>query len=212
MNGYAYLLDIRQFNASNIELASALVTTERRKKAEVYLDRGDRCTSIGAGLLLQYLLKTYYLGNFVVSYSETGKPMIIGQKGIFVSLSHSGWYCACAISDTPIGIDIQQHCGEFPLIINHFFTNVEKIYLESFPEDERQKQFYKLWCRKEAELKATGVQSIRQTNGISAKKGWVFYDFQFEGASCAIYGKNHVCPHEIPILAVDTIVETLAQR
>jgi len=212
VNGFAYLLDIRQFNASNIEFASALVTSERRIKADVYLERSERWASIGVGLLLQYVLKTHYQDHLLVSYSETGKPKIIGQKGVYISLSHSGNYCACAVSEAPIGIDIQEHTGDYPLIIKHFFRDDEKRYLASFLEADREEHFYRLWCRKEAELKAIGAHSIRQTNAVFAPDGWVFRDFLFDGTFCAIYGKCGYCPAEAPILSVDFTIDSLNSK
>jgi len=176
------------------------------------LESIDRCASIGVGILLQYVLKAYYHYNYLVTFSENGKPKVIGEKGIFVSLSHSGNYCAVAISEAEIGIDLQEHSGDYPLIVKHFFNNEEKQYLASLQDPDREEQFYRLWCRKEAEFKAKKLQSIRQTNAMTANKGWGFRDFLFDGTSCAIYGKCGYCPSEISILFIEQILESLTSK
>lgn len=77
--------------------------------------RLKKCAAIGNGavrmqgytaeLALSYALSGERLSPPVYSYGENGKPVI--ESG-FISLSHSGNWAVCAVSDAPIGIDIEE--------------------------------------------------------------------------------------------------------
>ncbi len=209
MSGYAHLLDIRKLDVRAMERASMLVNAQRREKALAFSDEGERRASIGAGLLLQYMIKAYCHEDTVVHYLQDGKPILVGNDGMHVSLSHSGGFCACALSKAPVGIDVQEHCGSFPLIVKRIFTDEERQYLESIPETDKDEQFYRLWCRKEAQLKATGAIDLRRTNALEEREGWVFYDFTLYNASCSIYGKTDNCSVSIPTLPFGQVMEAL---
>lgn len=104
-----------------------------------------------------------------VNYEPKGKPYILHVPWHY-NLSHSGDYVALAISDAPVGIDIQQKRTYTDSLVKRFFSEVEAAVYESlFPADaserERTKQlfgdretlFYTLWCRKEAYGKLLGT-------------------------------------------------------
>ncbi len=210
MSGYARLLDISGFDARAMKRASKLVTAARREKALAFSDEGERRASIAAGLLLQYMLKMYCSEAAIVRYLPNGKPILIDNDGMHVSLSHSGYFCACAMSKAPVGIDVQEHCGSFPLIVKRIFTDEERRFIESAPGEDKDGQFYRLWCRKEAQLKAAGISDLRRTNALEEKAGWVFHDFVLDRASCSIYGERDSCPDSVSILSIGSVMESLA--
>lgn len=90
-----------------------------------------------------------------LTYDEKGKPHIYdidGRDAIHFSLSHSGDYVACMISDKPCGIDIEKHSEK---------REYEKIAARICTENEiknvsSKEDFYKIWTLKESILKATG--------------------------------------------------------
>jgi len=91
------------------------------------------------------------------TFGERGKPYLKNFPYYF-SLSHSGEYIFLVISDTEVGVDIQQRK---PLgnskIAERFFTEEEKQELATCStEQERESCFYRLWTQKEAYGKLTG--------------------------------------------------------
>lgn len=89
-------------------------------------------------------------------YGKKGKPYL--AKGPYFSLSHSGRYAACAVSDQEIGLDIQQ-CKRtaWEKTARRFYTSGEQACLECLEnEQEKERLFYRLWTRKEAYGKLTG--------------------------------------------------------
>lgn len=97
--------------------------------------------------------------SLTVAYGDKGKPYIPHVPWHY-NLSHSGDYAALAISDTPVGMDIQQMRPYRDALVKRFFSEDEAAAYESLVSRDIQKTlFYTLWCRKEAygKLKGTGL-------------------------------------------------------
>lgn len=150
------ILDIRNLN---IEEISKKVSEERLKKAEKYKYDADRVRAIAAHYLLNDMIEQLNI-NIETPVSPVvdshGKPHIYdeNEKDLFeFSLSHSGDYVACIISDKKCGIDIEK-ISDRPF---------EKIAKRICHEEELKdingdvKRFYDYWTLKESILKAVGL-------------------------------------------------------
>ena len=95
---------------------------------------------------------------------------ILGIKPPFFSLSHSGDFAVAAVSEFPVGIDIQklEFCEngniedlsskikKYDNLAKRFFSPKEIDYLSTFTDDlNRTERFFILWTMKEAFLKAS---------------------------------------------------------
>lgn len=82
----------------------------------------------------------------------------VGCRIIEFNVSHSGAYFLIALSQHPVGIDIEVHRGRPHLqqIAHRFFSEPEWKYLETFEEKDQVAGFYTLWTRKEAFIKGVG--------------------------------------------------------
>lgn len=80
--------------------------------------------------------------------AENGKPYI--PNAPFFNLSHSGDFVIIAVSEKPVGIDIQEPVApeRAQKIARRFFT---------LEEQELTARFTELWTRKEAYIKFTGI-------------------------------------------------------
>lgn len=83
---------------------------------------------------------------------EYGKPYFIDIENAYFSLSHSGKIAACAISDTPVGVDVQSERRPNMALAKRFFSEREYAEVNSEPEI----MFNRIWTRKEAAAKADG--------------------------------------------------------
>ncbi len=92
-----------------------------------------------------------------------GKPYLPCDPNIHISASHSGDYLICAVSNTAIGIDIQEHStlkDETPAetrirlrkLANRFLHPEEAEYIAPHPDQH----FFKVWTAKESYVKYTG--------------------------------------------------------
>ena len=78
---------------------------------------------------------------------------------LYVSISHSGDWIAAAISNVPIGIDIETFSKQrdFIAIASHVFSAAEISYLKSCNAQELKQNFYLYWTLKESAAKQYGL-------------------------------------------------------
>lgn len=127
---------------------------ESRKQKICALKQLDaRKQSLGAGLLLQQVLSMRGRDSAEVTCDTNGKPML---DGIYFNLSHSHEIVVCAISELPVGCDVEKVQSGAVKVAGRFFTEHEKAYLERFSETERIGEFFRLWTMKESYIKMTG--------------------------------------------------------
>ena len=88
-----------------------------------------------------------------------GKPFIVSDPLLSVSISHSGKYVAAAIGDLPVGIDIE--CiRKTSRQLGEYIATSEEIKIAGSLLDERvQGAELLLWCAKEAALKADNISA-----------------------------------------------------
>lgn len=112
---------------------------------------------LGAVLAKYMLLKFFQIpfSKQYISYGHYGKPYLRDYPNAQFNISHSGQYVACAVSDCPIGVDIQEIVSYRHDVAKRVFDPVEisQIEISSDPSAE----FTKLWTQKEAHLKMLGI-------------------------------------------------------
>lgn len=99
-----------------------------------------------------------------IQEGEKGKPGFVSLP-LFFSLSHSGPFIACALSDHEVGIDIQKRSGYRESLAKRCFSDRERRYLEKCTD--RDAVFTEIWCLKESYLKATGEGITRPMSDFS---------------------------------------------
>lgn len=107
-------------------------------------------------LLCEGLRKEYGLEEMpVFEYGEHGKPSIVGHPEIHFNLSHCRKGVICAISDQPVGVDIEEIGRYKDSLVNYTMNEDEakSINTSSRPDIA----FVSLWTMKEAYLKLIGT-------------------------------------------------------
>ena len=134
------------------------VSEQRREKLARLRAEGARLLSLGAALLLDRMLADAGLppaGPF--AFGEQGKPYLPGHPDVHFSLSHSGTWVLCALSDAELGCDVEGPRRFDPALARHFFHPDETAWLFSLPPREQDAAFLRLWTLKESYLKAVGL-------------------------------------------------------
>ncbi|MDR0883575.1 MAG: 4'-phosphopantetheinyl transferase superfamily protein [Oscillospiraceae bacterium] len=80
-----------------------------------------------------------------------GKPYFVDAPGFHFNLSHSGAALALAVSDTPIGVDVERLRAPDFRIARRNFAPDEAAFV-----GEDAQRFFQIWTQKEAYLKYTG--------------------------------------------------------
>lgn len=118
----------------------------------------------GYYLLMKGARELFGIGNLDVSFNENGKPT---TNSFFFSISHSERLVACAFSDKPIGLDIQNIHN---IAINDhipLFTNEDINYINSCKSGQIDR-FFEIFTKKEALVKLYGAK-LADCNKLSAE-------------------------------------------
>jgi 4'-phosphopantetheinyl transferase len=120
-----------------------------------------------------------------LGYGTYGKPFLVGFPGIFFNISHTACAMICAVSDRPVGIDIEKKRKINRRILSRYFTENERNYVfsESCHQDER---FTRIWTMKEAYVKFTGKGLHQSFDTFDVLKMQGLIAFLYQGYYIAI--------------------------
>jgi len=138
-----------------------------------------RKRSLMATYLLNELLFKKGMRKFKIETDENGKPFL-KDSNLFISISHSYDLVACAVSEKPIGIDIEKIRSVSRKLIEYVCTDKEREFVLSSKnalgkdtvEGKAAKRFFAVWTAKEAFFKTgnSGEKNIRSIDTLSLKK------------------------------------------
>ena len=163
---YRIFDDMTQCSEQEIARLLPLVSPQRREQALRYTHIfGQFCCLKSYELLTQLLVKwggdnVDKMPEFV--YNEHGAPYL--AVGPYFSISHCKQGIAVAVSDSPIGIDIETIRPLNEGLVRKTMNDVEQthIFSSSHPETE----FIRLWTQKEAYVKMQGTGIISDMHDI----------------------------------------------
>jgi 4'-phosphopantetheinyl transferase len=93
--------------------------------------------------------------NLLICKNEFGKPFLKDYPNVHFNLSHTKGAIVCAVSDKPVGVDIER-IGRFnKRIAERFFTKNEQGYIFSYNINQADR-FAEIWTMKEAYVKWIG--------------------------------------------------------
>ena len=133
-------MDLRQVTEEQLQKWNSYLAPSGRNRMERYRDvRPHLC---GEGLAREMLAQK--LGkapqNIVITRNSNGKPL---TDGAFFSISHSGDMVLCAVSERPVGVDVE--C----------LRPVPARMADRFGMQEPG-AFFRMWTRMEARIKCCG--------------------------------------------------------
>jgi 4'-phosphopantetheinyl transferase len=162
------------------EDCAALLPLWRQQRLEKLRYPPARQESLGAGLLYAFALRKLGLSiHEPVTILSAGKPVLTQREDIWFSLSHSGDWAACAVSDVPVGVDVQL-VRPVKLSIARRLHPGEREWLSQQSREEQTMEFFRLWTRKEAWVKAQSrdrMVSLSQVDVIHRLAEWRFRDY-----------------------------------
>ena len=130
--------------------------SSRRQYALRYRQERDQRLCLAVYRLLQRaLLLEYGIDEApVFAYADKGKPLLQGHPDIHFSLSHCHEAVAMAVSDHPVGIDIETTGHYSPDVARRVMNDDEMHEIEASVQPEVA--FTRLWTMKESLYKLTG--------------------------------------------------------
>ena len=135
-----------------------------------------RRQGIGAELLLIHALRSVSEDlqlPISIAAEPEGKPYLLGTD-LHFSLSHSGSFAACALSDHPVGLDLERRGRRRDALLRRSFSPAEQNLVRAVEDPDLL--FTRLWTGKESYVKATGqgilsplreIQPLEPPSGVS---------------------------------------------
>lgn len=153
-----YYISTRKVDLSKcVQQFDKIISKDRMESANKYKFHDDKKRSLLAELIVRYALKCDFGLNgrsIFFEKSSFGKPYI-KDSPLHFNISHSREYVICAVSDRPVGIDIEIYGKYQKNLLNYFHQN-ERLFLMKIPVETRWKYFYNLWSLKESFIKYLG--------------------------------------------------------
>ncbi|MBR4720559.1 MAG: 4'-phosphopantetheinyl transferase superfamily protein [Clostridia bacterium] len=148
-----YKYNINDLTEGEYQKFFALLSEDKKEKTERLKNPDDKKRSVCGEILAKRAIAEI-LGkraeDLIFETKKSGKPFCKNADVEF-SISHSGDYSVCAVSDKPIGIDIQKIVPYNEKIAKRVCSEEELAIIET--SGDKSREFIKIWTKKEAALK-----------------------------------------------------------
>ena len=202
-----YIAEVKKLEDPALYAAAfARMPKERQEKTARLRMQADRLRSVGAWMLLEQGMSLHGIGReeLILSYGPYGKPdladrisggadhkadrspdrplptgdaLLQSRTDVHFNLSHAGKFVLLAVSDRPVGCDVEEIRPINDALARRFLTDGEQMLLQTAFADEivscevfreaREEQsaeclpeaerLIRIWTRKESVLKMTGL-------------------------------------------------------
>lgn len=152
--------DMSQCTEQEVSRMLSLVSAQRREQALKFKHVFGQFACLKSYLMLSDLTG---LKAFDFTYNEHGKPSVSGHADVFFSISHCQKAIAVAISDEPVGIDVESFRKADDALLSRTMNSSEIRLINA--SDNKERAFIELWTKKEAvfKLMGTGITDELQT-------------------------------------------------
>lgn len=127
-----------------------------KKRISIMRPQDKRRSLAGLILLRKKIAEQYGVVNYEFTYNKNGKPLL---EFCYFSISHSGEYVVCSVSDVPVGVDTEV-IRDIPFRNDYRLFTLEEVVYVNENEKEHSLRFFEVWTKKEAYIKAKGLRLI----------------------------------------------------
>lgn len=180
-------------NISGFDLTAALaaVSAQRRAYAMRYVHQLDQRLSVASFLLLKRALSLEFGVDLMPTfgYEANGKPRLEGFPDIHFNLSHCREAVACAVDNSPVGIDVEcidKLDGE---VVAMTMNGQEQERIAASPQPELE--FTRLWTMKESLYKLTGSYQGDIRSMLDNAVGYHFLTTIYPRYICTVCTPNY---------------------
>ena len=163
---YYKFCKLSDFSSIEINKTYALLSGQQQSYINS-LTETKRQQSICVRTLLNLMLLEHFedLDVSKLSSDENSKPFL-PDNSLHISFTHSDNCVGCAISNKPVGIDIEKVKPVKDSVINRVCSQDEIAFIKEYSD------FFTLWTLKEAYIKATGNRKLKfkEINFISGNE------------------------------------------
>lgn len=172
------ICNIHDFSDADYDAMYRAAAPDRKARADRFRHADDRMRCLCADMLARRMLaKVADVSPADISFTQGNKGKPYANLPLQFSVSHSGDFVLCAVSEHPIGADVEQIKPFRAGMVARYFTKAEADFVwggspapdGNVTDRDVCARFYRVWTAKESYVKMTGT-------GISTDLGAVVYD------------------------------------
>lgn len=157
--------DMAQCTPEEIQRLLPLVSDERREEALKYKHPFGQFACLKSYVMLRETLESMGLSlPFLFVKNEHGKPFLKDHPGIHFNLSHCKNGIIMAVSDNPIGVDIESFRKVDESLMRYTMNEGECRIINA--SDDPARTFIEYWTKKEAVFKLRGTGITHDLHGL----------------------------------------------
>ena len=142
-----------------------LVSDQRREEALKYKHLFGQFACLKSYVMLRELLEQQGLSHpFIFVHNEHGKPFLKDHPEVHFNLSHCKNGILVAVSDQPIGVDIESYRNISDSLIRYTMNEEEQRIINE--SDDPIRTFTEYWTKKEAVFKLRGTGITHDLHGL----------------------------------------------
>ena len=155
------IMNIADVSDEEMEGCRRMMSESKRQRVERMRFEVDRRRTVAGELLARRMIASrcgVAPSDIIFRLAEKGKPYAEGLPVEF-SLSHSGELVLCAMSDRPVGADVEKIHEVRDRLISYVCTDEERCFVtaDGVSCEEKMRRFYRVWTGKEAYYKYLGT-------------------------------------------------------
>ena len=188
-----FLVSISEsFDSTLYDELSSLISSDKKAKLDSYISYIDKKMGLYADLLLRITIhQDLNIENCDISFDTNiyGKPFFRNKQSFYFNISHTHNMIAVAISNNPVGIDIENTKNVNLGIAERFFCEKEIEYIKKSSQTTNRR-FVEIWTKKEAYLKYLGKglnKSLKSFNVLDREISNHFYTITYGKYIITIY-------------------------
>ena len=171
-------------NPPRVGRASTLLSADEHERAGRLRSAAGRARFERSRMALRAILAGYLdtpPEELVFDYGESGKPSLPparastpGEPTLWFNLSHSEDLALCAVGESgEVGVDIEsvRALSDFKRLAQRHFSPAELRHWSASTGDDALLEFFRIWTRKEAMLKAAGFGLSRPLERVDTLEG-----------------------------------------
>ena len=135
-----------------------LVSKAKRERVGRFRHRKDAVNTLMGEIITRNMISAragLSFGEIEIKPDQHGKPLASSVPGVHFNVSHSGNMVVCAVSNHPVGVDVEFIRSAKPGIAERFFCEDECLHISS-STDSPDAAFFQIWTMKESYIKWNG--------------------------------------------------------
>lgn len=165
-----------------------IISKKRYAKMQRFHFEVDKIRSLFAEVLVRFTLKKHFHiegADIEFEVNEFGKPNLKGFPDIQFNVSHSGNWVICAVSESTVGVDVEEIKEKNLDIAERFYAKEE--YESLVASTDKNELFIRYWTLKESYVKAEGKGMSIPFSSFSFDVSGEDIKLQVEGQPCNTY-------------------------